>query len=150
MALLNLQGRREHSLNSESLDCLDFCLDFWEFPSWLALRMSLSFFLFFSAAFYLFIYLFFLFLFSWLWLRSCEVLTLDYLPWPFDPWRNSSSNLSHPYALGTLLFYCQILLGYNWLSSLGSFPVACLVSSLWTASVAPETQSHCVMSWQQW
>ena len=42
MALLNLQGIREHSLNSESLDCLDFCLDFWEFPSLLALRMSLD------------------------------------------------------------------------------------------------------------
>ena len=57
MALLNLQGRREHSLNSESLDCLDFCLDFWEFPSWLALRMSLSFFFFFLCSI-LFIYLF--------------------------------------------------------------------------------------------
>ena len=104
----------------ESLEYSDFHLDFWEFPGSLALRMSQ------------------------LCLRSWELLSLDYLPWPFDPWRNSSFHLSHPYSLGTLLFYCQILLGYNWLSSFGSFPVtAWLVNSSELLLLSPRIVPLC-------
>lgn len=118
MALLDLRGRRDHFLNSWVTRVFRFPFRFLgvSWFTWLSGCLSCV-----SGA------------------GNSSALTIS-----LDPWRNSSFHLSHPYALGTLLFCCQILLGYNWLSSFGSFPVtAWLVSSSELLLLSPRIVPLC-------